>query len=228
MESSRGGEKQKRHTFDHGETELRMVARGSSMLNRLVAMASSMKKKASPKCGGARRTASLPQVQQRAYWNPVMGNIVKEFHDKNQYARYGRLKIQEKERELKRDYKMLKDALKQSACSWDHERFMIQAEPHLWDNLIVSFPKIKKFRNPKATFPLFHAVGELYDGHLAEGNYNFTSLGFPEDEEAPKKILVDAEDEVQVLDDIQAEEVHGEDPNVQQMEEDLEVHLLQV
>ncbi|KAK3121588.1 hypothetical protein QOZ80_8BG0656790 [Eleusine coracana subsp. coracana] len=114
---------------------------------------------------------------------------------------------------------MLKEALKQSGCSWDHERFMIQAEPHLWENLIVSFPKIKKFRNLKATFPLFHVLGELYDGHLAEGNYNFTSLRFPEDE-ALKQILLDAEDEVQVLDDTEAEEVHGEDPNVHQMEED--------
>ncbi|KAK3126628.1 hypothetical protein QOZ80_7AG0559550 [Eleusine coracana subsp. coracana] len=143
--------------------KLRMVARGSPKLNRLVAMASSMKKKASPKCGGAKKTASSPQVQQRAYWNPVLekslvdilhnhkdcradngcfttetwNSIVKEFHAKNQYARYSRLKIQEKERELKRDYKMLKEALKQSGYSWNHDRFMIQAEPHLWDNLIV-------------------------------------------------------------------------------------------
>jgi hypothetical protein len=27
-----------------------------------------------------------------------------------------------------------------------------------------TFPKIKKFNNNKATFPLFDALGELYDG----------------------------------------------------------------
>jgi hypothetical protein len=40
--------------------------------------------------------------------------------------------------------------------------------------IVQSFPKIGKFRSNKA-FPLFDALGELYDGHLAEGNYNFTS-----------------------------------------------------
>ncbi|KAF0913310.1 hypothetical protein E2562_021960 [Oryza meyeriana var. granulata] len=36
-----------------------------------------------------------------------------------------------------------------------------------------SFPKAKKFRNKY--FPLFDALGELYDGHTAKGTYNFTS-----------------------------------------------------
>jgi len=34
----------------------------------------------------------------------------------------------------------------------------------MWDNLEQSFPKIKKFRNNKASFPLYEALGELYDG----------------------------------------------------------------
>jgi hypothetical protein len=29
---------------------------------------------------------------------------------------------------------------------------------------VQTFPKIKKFNNNKATFPLFDALGELYDG----------------------------------------------------------------
>ncbi|TVU42492.1 hypothetical protein EJB05_08901 [Eragrostis curvula] len=52
---------------------------------------------------------------------------------------------------------------------------MIEGEPFLWDNLIVTYPKAKKFRNNKATFPLYDTLGELYDGHLAEGTYNVTS-----------------------------------------------------
>ncbi|KAF0914052.1 hypothetical protein E2562_026470 [Oryza meyeriana var. granulata] len=36
-----------------------------------------------------------------------------------------------------------------------------------------SFPKAKKFRNK--SFPLFEVLGKLYDGHTAEGTYNFTS-----------------------------------------------------
>jgi hypothetical protein len=29
---------------------------------------------------------------------------------------------------------------------------------------VQTFPKIKKFRNNKATFPLFDDLGDLYDG----------------------------------------------------------------
>jgi hypothetical protein len=49
--------------------------------------------------------------------------------DKNQ--------IQEKEKELKRDYKMLKEARMQSGASWNEKRCMIEAEPHLWNNIIT-------------------------------------------------------------------------------------------
>jgi len=64
----------------------------------------------------------------------------------------------------------------------------------MWNNLIVSFPKIEKFRNNKASFPLYDALGELYDGHLAEGTYNFTSLDTSQEEE-PLQQIVDVEDE---------------------------------
>jgi len=59
---------------------------------------------------------------------------------------------------------------------------------------VQSFPKIKKFRNNKASFPLYDALGELYDGHLAEGTYNFTSLDTSQEEE-PLQQIVDVEDE---------------------------------
>uniref|UniRef100_A0A0E0JZ04 Uncharacterized protein n=1 Tax=Oryza punctata TaxID=4537 RepID=A0A0E0JZ04_ORYPU len=40
--------------------------------------------------------------------------------------------------------------------------------------LPASFPRAKKFRNKP--FPIFEALGELYDGQIAEGLLNFTSL----------------------------------------------------
>ena len=45
--------------------------------------------------------------------------------------------------------------------------------------LTQSFPRAKKFR--KKSFPLFEALGELYDGHTAEGTWNFTSNQPPQD-----------------------------------------------
>jgi len=45
-------------------------------------------------------------------------------------------KFKKKRRSL-RDYKMLKEAKKQSGCSWNEKRCMIEGEPSLWENLIV-------------------------------------------------------------------------------------------
>jgi hypothetical protein len=38
---------------------------------------------------------------------------------------------------------------------------------------LPSFPRAKKFC--KKPFPLFDALGELYDGHIAQGTWNITS-----------------------------------------------------
>jgi hypothetical protein len=55
-------------------------------------------------------------------------------------CRFFKAQIQEKEKELKRHYKILKDARKQSGVSWDERRCMIQADPPIWDTIIkVSF-----------------------------------------------------------------------------------------
>ncbi|XP_044951963.1 uncharacterized protein LOC123402145 [Hordeum vulgare subsp. vulgare] len=39
---------------------------------------------------------------------------------------------------------------------------------------IQSWPDISKFQTKP--FPLYDKLGDLYDGHIAEGNYNFTSI----------------------------------------------------
>uniref|UniRef100_A0ACD6AI42 Uncharacterized protein n=1 Tax=Avena sativa TaxID=4498 RepID=A0ACD6AI42_AVESA len=44
--------------------------------------------------------------------------------------------------------------------------------------IMQSFPKAQKFR--KKPFPLFEALGELYDGQYAEGTWNFTSTQPPQ------------------------------------------------
>uniref|UniRef100_A0A0E0F561 Myb/SANT-like domain-containing protein n=3 Tax=Oryza meridionalis TaxID=40149 RepID=A0A0E0F561_9ORYZ len=64
-----------------------------------------------------------------------------------------------------------------------------------------TFPKIKKFRNNKASFPLYDALGELYDGHLAEGKHNCTFLDSMEDEK-PLRLVQELEDDSQEQDDV--------------------------
>ncbi|XP_040383078.1 uncharacterized protein LOC102710734 [Oryza brachyantha] len=201
---------------DQGTNQVNMFGRGSPRLTMLVSKAA---QKNSPRGGSTKNHGGSPREKSRASWNHVLektlvellhehntadyrgqngwttdawNKIVKEFHERDKYVTFTKSQIQEKEKELKREYRLLKEARKQSGVSWNNQRCMIEAEPAIWNNIIASFPKSKKFRNK--SFPLFETLGELYDGHTAEGTYNFTSTQpsrFP--------ILAQAENEYELL-----------------------------
>ena len=61
---------------------------------------------------------------------------MKEFHERENYVFFTKAQIQEKEKELKREYKMLKEAKKQSGAHWNDKMFKIEAEPAIWNNII--------------------------------------------------------------------------------------------
>ena len=58
---------------------------------------------------------------------------MKKFHQKNPYSRYEKKKIQEKEKELKIEYKMIKEI----SVSWDDQQCKILADPPLLKNIII-------------------------------------------------------------------------------------------
>ncbi len=74
---------------------------------------------------------------QNGWSSEAWNRIVRLFHEKFTHVSFSKLQIQEKEKELKRDYKMLKEARKQSGASWDDCLCMIQAEPPIWANIIM-------------------------------------------------------------------------------------------
>ncbi|XP_037450927.1 uncharacterized protein LOC119321269 [Triticum dicoccoides] len=107
------------------------------------------------------------------------------FHERYGHTNFTKSQIQEKQKDLKGQYRLLKDARKQSGVSWNYHTHMIDADANLWQNLmtskfdksfllyIQSWPEIAKVQNKP--FPLYDKLGDLYDGHIAEGNFNFTS-----------------------------------------------------
>ncbi|EEC68070.1 hypothetical protein OsI_35927 [Oryza sativa Indica Group] len=156
-----------------GSPKLSMIPKGSPKFGRMLSAASTRMKTVSPQSILAKKTASSPkgnQVKQRAIWNAELekslveilfeykvngcrgdngwttkgwNRMVKEFHAGNKCVSFTKNQVQE-EGQLKRDYKMLK----------------------------ATFPKIKKFRNNKASFPLYDALGELYDANAETNHVN--------------------------------------------------------
>ncbi|KAK3139825.1 hypothetical protein QOZ80_5AG0390970 [Eleusine coracana subsp. coracana] len=198
-----------------------MIARGSPKLGRFLATTSATMKKKSPKCSRGKKAAGSPRVKQRASWNPALekslvhilldykdshhrgengwtskgwNKMVKEFHEKNQ-------------------------ARMQNGCKWNEKRCMIEGDDFMWNNLRVSFSRLKKFQNNKASFLLFDDLGLVYDGHLAEGTYNFTSMD--NEEEVPLRQIYSLEDEMQELGGNQVHDLEDEDISLHRINEDV-------
>nr|XP_051229215.1 uncharacterized protein LOC127347023 [Lolium perenne] len=134
-------------------------------------------------------------------WN----RMTQLFQERNPQVNFVKSQLQDKEKELKREYKMLKEARMQSGAGWDEKTCMIVAEKALWDNLEISFPRIGKFE--RNGFPMYDSLGDLYDGQIAEGNHNFTSSSKASqlDEELEDERVEEAgsefDEDVQILDE---------------------------
>jgi hypothetical protein len=63
--------------------------------------------------------------------------MAKIFNSRYPHLHFTKSQIQDKEKDLKRDYRMLRDARKQSGVGWNQEKCMIEADSNLWDNLEI-------------------------------------------------------------------------------------------
>ncbi|KAK3119190.1 hypothetical protein QOZ80_9BG0715460 [Eleusine coracana subsp. coracana] len=150
-----------------------MFGRGSPKINLM--QVASMQKKPSPtaRTGGKRKKRSPKAKCSKASWNPGLekglvqilidhdndcyraqngwtsdawNRMVQKFLERFPFVAFSKDQIQDKEKELKRDFRVLKEARKQSGVHWDQKLCMIMAEPEIWDNIIMSHPKASKFQ----------------------------------------------------------------------------------
>jgi hypothetical protein len=71
-------------------------------------------------------------------WSSGAWNLmVQKSHEQFSYVSFFKDQIQDKEKELKRDFNVLKEARKQSGVNLDDKLCMIIADPPIWDNIIV-------------------------------------------------------------------------------------------
>lgn len=115
-----------------------------------------------------------PRFRGQNGWIPEgWRSITQMFNEKFPLAQFSKAQIQEKEKELKANYKLIKEARKQSGAGWNDSLGMINALPPIWDRIIKNHPKMKKFQSKP--FPLYNQLELLYQGSCATGDLNFTS-----------------------------------------------------
>ena len=74
---------------------------------------------------------------QNGWSSETWNQMVTKFHAKHKHASFTKSQIQDKEKELKREYRMLKEARKQSGVGWCENRCVIVADAELWENLKI-------------------------------------------------------------------------------------------
>uniref|UniRef100_K3XT71 Myb/SANT-like domain-containing protein n=1 Tax=Setaria italica TaxID=4555 RepID=K3XT71_SETIT len=121
--------------------------------------------------------ANVPMFKGQNGWTAEgWRNITNKFNDMFPTTHFTKQQVQEKEKELKGNYKIIKEARK-SGVGWNDTLGMIIAEPKGWEKLIKDNHKVAKFR--KKPFPLFNNLELLYEGSVATGDLNFTSIQPP-------------------------------------------------
>ncbi|KAJ1270063.1 hypothetical protein BS78_06G025900 [Paspalum vaginatum] len=100
-------------------------------------------------------------------------SICQKFNESFPAAHFSKQQIQEKERELKTSYKILRDAKNTSGAGRNESLGMVIAEPKIWAEMIENNKRVSKFK--KKTFPFYNDVASLHEGNVAIGDLNFTS-----------------------------------------------------
>ncbi|CAN6274473.1 unnamed protein product [Urochloa humidicola] len=77
--------------------------------------------------------------------------------------------VKQKEQDLKKDYRSVKDLLAESGFGWDKDRMMVTAPASVWASFASRKNNNQALHWQDRSFPYFDALAPLYDGRHAEG-----------------------------------------------------------
>uniref|UniRef100_A0ACD5WGX4 Uncharacterized protein n=1 Tax=Avena sativa TaxID=4498 RepID=A0ACD5WGX4_AVESA len=101
-------------------------------------------------------------------------SITAKFNQKFPCAQYTKQQLQEKEKDMKANYKAVQQARKLSGTGWDDSLSMIIIEPEIWEKIKKNYPRASKYE--AKPFMLFPRLALLYEGSIATGDLNFLSI----------------------------------------------------
>uniref|UniRef100_A0ACD5XLE5 Uncharacterized protein n=1 Tax=Avena sativa TaxID=4498 RepID=A0ACD5XLE5_AVESA len=102
-------------------------------------------------------------------WN----RIVKDLNDQFPEAMFVKSQVQDKDGQLKKEYKVVKSIVNRSSISWNSTSCMINTTPEKWEEIVEEDPKFRRLQGKE--FPLFDALDFLYESNIAQGKHCVTS-----------------------------------------------------
>ncbi|CAN6327455.1 unnamed protein product [Urochloa humidicola] len=114
------------------------------------------------------RTHDVPKYRTHNAWSKeAWSSIVGQFNKKFSCS-FSTAQVKQKEQDLKKDYRTIKDLVSESGFGWSSDRMMVTAADAVWESMEQRKNKDALFWRDK-TFPYYDDLFILYDGRYAEG-----------------------------------------------------------
>ncbi|ONL93129.1 hypothetical protein ZEAMMB73_Zm00001d027424 [Zea mays] len=105
---------------------------------------------------------------QNAWCKEAWNNIVRRLNEKFGTS-YTIGQVKQKEQDLKKDYRSVKELVEQSGFGWNGERMMVEAPDSVWASFAARKNNESALHWRDKSFPYYDDLSKLYDGRYAEG-----------------------------------------------------------
>ncbi|CAO2164705.1 unnamed protein product [Urochloa humidicola] len=118
---------------------------------------------------GLLRQYDLPRFRTQNAWSKeAWTTMVAEFNSKFSLS-FTIAQVKQKEQDLKKEYRVVKDLIDESGFGWDSNRKMVTALDSVWKSLEQRRNKDALLRFRDKSYPYYDDLYALYDGRYAEG-----------------------------------------------------------
>jgi hypothetical protein len=74
------------------------------------------------------------------------------------------IQVKQKEQDIKKEYRSVKELLAESGFGWDKDRMMVEAPASVWASFVARKNSKETLQWRDKSFPYFNDLASLYDG----------------------------------------------------------------
>lgn len=97
-------------------------------------------------------------------WTKITAGVNEKFG-----VSFTNLQVKQKEQDLKKDYRSVKDLLEESGFGWDSDRNMVDAPDNVWASFLARRNNKDALKWRDRSFSYYDELSPLYEGRYAEG-----------------------------------------------------------
>ncbi|KAI4983039.1 hypothetical protein ZWY2020_023531 [Hordeum vulgare] len=104
-------------------------------------------------------------------WNNILHQLNQKFDQS-----FTLNQVKQKEQDLKKDYRTVKELLDESGFGWDKDRKMVDAPDSVWASFTARRNNKDALQWKERSFPFFEELAPLYEGGTRQGMDHYTSM----------------------------------------------------